>query len=69
MSTIRWFSGILRSAGVSVTPARIEFTAIPSPRRANSIASCRTCDSIAAFAPDTTPYEGMTRLVPSEVIA
>src|SRR4029079_6347680 len=68
-SIIRWFSGILRSAGVSVTPARIEFTATPVSRRANSIASCRTCDSIAALAPDTTPYDGTTRLVPSDVIA
>ena len=68
-SIIRWFSGILRRAGVSVTPARIELTAIPPPFRANSIASWRTCDSSAAFAPDTTPYDGTTRLVPSDVIA
>ena len=41
----------------------------PPPCRANSIASWRTCDSRAAFAPDTTPYDGTTRLVPSDVIA
>src|SRR5206468_2813193 len=55
MSIIVWASGILRRAGVSVTPARIAFTVTPEPLRASSIASWRTCDSSAAFADETTP--------------
>src|SRR6185369_13294775 len=43
--------GIFRTAGVSVTPARIAFTATPFVP--SSSASCRTCDSSAAFAADT----------------
>ena len=54
-SMIAPFSGIFISAGVSVTPARIAFAVTPVPRRASSIASCRMCDSSAAFADETTP--------------
>ena len=68
VSMIAWCSGIFISAGVTVTPARIAFTVIPVPRRASSIASWRVCDSSAAFAADTAPYEGTTRVEPSEVI-
>ena len=46
-------SGILRSAGVSVTPARIAFTAIF--RGASSTASCRQWLSSAALAAETAP--------------
>ena len=56
-------------AGVTVTPARMQFAVAPVPRRASSMASWRTCDSSAALADDTTPYEGTTRDDPSEVIA
>ena len=62
-------SGILRSAGVSVTPARIALTATPASSRASSIASWRQCDSRAAFAAETAPYDGIVRADPSEVIA
>ncbi len=45
--------GILRSAGVSVTPALMQFTRMP--RGPNSRASWRVCDSRAALAADTAP--------------
>ena len=57
------------SAGVIVTPARIALAVIPVPRRASSIASWRMCDSRAALADETTPYDGTTRVEPSDVIA
>ena len=44
--------------GVIVTPARIALAVMPVPRRASSIASWRMCDSSAALADDTTPYDG-----------
>src|SRR6266568_247323 len=53
ISTSFSFPGILRSAGVSVTPPRSAFTAIPSG--ASSSASWRQCDSSAALAADTAP--------------
>ena len=56
-----------RSAGVSVTPARIAFAVTPSG--ASSNASCRMCDSSAAFAADTAPYALITRVEPELVIA
>ena len=46
-----------------------EFAVAPMFCRASSIASWRMCDSRAAFADDTTPYDGTTRVEPSEVIA
>ena len=69
MSIIVCDSGILSSAGVTVTPARMQFAVAPVPCRASSMASWRTCDSSAALADDTTPYDGTTRVEPSEVIA
>ena len=54
---------------MTVTPARMQLAVAPVPLRASSIASWRTCDSRAALADDTTPYEGTTRVEPSEVIA
>ena len=63
------WTGIFMSAGVTVTPARIALTLMPVPLRASSIASWRQCDSSAAFAADTAPYVGTTRVEPSEVIA
>src|SRR5579871_1323650 len=45
--------GILRSAGVSVTPARSAFTATPAAP--SSTASWRTWDSSAALAAETAP--------------
>ena len=52
-----------------VTPARMQLAVTPVPCRASSIASWRMCDSSAALADDTTPYDGTTRVEPSEVIA
>src|SRR3990172_6467662 len=40
-SIICWLSGIFRSAGVIVTPARMALIVAPVPFRASSIASCR----------------------------
>src|SRR5450759_4112338 len=68
-STTRAAPGILRSAGVSVTPARIALTAASESIRANSIPSWRQWDSSAAFADETAPYDGIIRADPSEVIA
>ena len=48
--------GIFSRAAVCVTPAMIAFAVIP--RGASSTASCRMCDSRAALAADTAPYEG-----------
>ena len=62
-------SGIFMSAGVMVTPARIALAVMPLCSRPSSIASWRMCDSRAAFADETTPYDGTTRVEPSEVIA
>jgi len=45
------------------------FAVIPFRVWASSIASWRMCDSSAALADDTTPYEGTTRDDPSDVIA
>ena len=58
------------SAGVFVTPARMAFDRDARVQAApSSIASCRMCDSSAALADETTPYDGTTRDEPSEVIA
>src|SRR5262249_44495320 len=46
-------TGILREAGVSVTPARMALTAMRAPPSSN--ASWRTCDSSAALAADRAP--------------
>src|SRR5438093_4464739 len=66
ISTSFSLPGILRSAGVSVTPPRSAFTAIPSG--ASSSASCRVWDSSAAFAAETAPYVAKTRVEPDDVI-
>ena len=47
----------------------MQFAVAPVLLRASSIASWRMCDSSAALADDTTPYDGTTRVEPSEVIA
>ena len=54
-------------AGVTDTPARIAFTAMP--RGTSSTASWRQWLSRAAFAAETAPYEGQIRCPPAEVIA
>src|SRR5439155_1585817 len=61
-SLIVSWPGIFWRAGVSVTPARIEFAVIP--RGASSEASCRMWDSRAALAAETGPYWGSTRAPP-----
>src|SRR5439155_1274450 len=66
-SLIVSWPGIFWRAGVSVTPARIEFAVIP--RGASSEASCRMWDSRAALAAETGPYWGSTRAPPDEIIA
>src|SRR6187402_3056832 len=59
--------GILRIAGVSVTPAQIAFAVMP--RGPSSKASWRQCDSSADLAALTAPYDAQISRDPVLVIA
>src|ERR1035438_4579969 len=59
--------GMRRSAGVSVTPARMALAVMPAG--ASSNASCRMCASSMALAALTGPYSGMARVPPELVMA